>query len=209
METIGSSELWTFTESSDRPERVESNTDIRKSAGHYVSSYLELARKVSALQFKNSEYVLLYRGQSHDHRNQQQNTSLKPSLFRPRRGSRSNPDQGVLADRYEALTHAESLLIEGAERESAFESRSRIQRHRILRWALLQHYEVCPTPLLDVTHSLRIATSFASQSAESEAFLYVLGVPNLSGSVTANAESGLQVVRLASVCPPLAVRPHI
>jgi hypothetical protein len=42
-----------------------------------------------------------------------------------------------------------------------------------------------------------------------ESFLYVLAVPNLSGAVTANAEGGLQVVRLASVCPPAALRPHI
>jgi hypothetical protein len=37
----------------------------------------------------------------------------------------------------------------------------------------------------------------------------VLAVPNLSGGVTANAEGGLQIIRLASVCPPAAIRPHI
>jgi hypothetical protein len=37
----------------------------------------------------------------------------------------------------------------------------------------------------------------------------VLGVPNLSGAITASAEAGLQIVRLSSVCPPSAVRPHI
>lgn len=37
----------------------------------------------------------------------------------------------------------------------------------------------------------------------------MLGVPNLSGAITASAEAGLQIVRLSSVCPPAAVRPHI
>ena len=68
---------------------------------------------------------------------------------------------------------------------------------------------MCPTPLLDVTHSLRIAASFGSAQANGEAFLYAIGLPNLSGMITASAEAGLQTVRLASVCPPTAVRPHI
>jgi hypothetical protein len=63
--------------------------------------------------------------------------------------------------------------------------------------------------LLDVTQSLRIAASFASNKTKSEAYVFVLGVPNLSGSVTASAEAGIQIVRLASVCPPNALRPHI
>jgi hypothetical protein len=40
-------------------------------------------------------------------------------------------------------------------------------------------------------------------------YVFVLGVPNLSGAVTASAEAGLQIIRLASVCPPDAKRPHI
>jgi hypothetical protein len=60
-----------------------------------------------------------------------------------------------------------------------------------------------------VTYSLRIAASFASINAENQAFVFVIGVPNLSGAVTASAEAGLQIVRLSSVCPPTALRPHI
>jgi hypothetical protein len=73
----------------------------------------------------------------------------------------------------------------------------------------LQHYEICKTPLLDVTHSLRIAASFASQENNGMGFIFALGVPNLSGAITASAEAGLQIIRLSSVCPPSAVRPHI
>lgn len=74
----------------------------------------------------------------------------------------------------------------------------------------MQHYEICRTPLLDVTHSLRIAASFASDGNQSDdAFVFVIGVPNLSGAVTASSEASIQIVRLSSACPPQAVRPHL
>jgi len=54
-----------------------------------------------------------------------------------------------------------------------------------------------------------IAASFASLPARDEGFIFVLGVPNLSGGVTASNEAGVQIIRLSSACPPSAVRPHI
>lgn len=39
--------------------------------------------------------------------------------------------------------------------------------------------------------------------------MFVFGVPNLSGAVTASSEASLQIVRLSSACPPEAVRPHL
>jgi hypothetical protein len=39
--------------------------------------------------------------------------------------------------------------------------------------------------------------------------VFVVGVPHISDAITASAEAGLQIVRLSSVCPPSAVRPHI
>jgi hypothetical protein len=55
-----------------------------------------------------------------------------------------------------------------------------------------------------------VAASFASiNNQTTEAFLFIFGVPNLSGAVTASAEASLQIVRLSSACPPEAVRPHL
>jgi hypothetical protein len=69
---------------------------------------------------------------------------------------------------------------------------------------------VCPTPLFDVTQPLRVAASFASLNHDTtQAFVFVFGVPNLSGAVTASSEANLQIVRLSSACPPEAVRPHL
>jgi len=205
METIGSQKIWSFFDAR-RKASVATNTEIRKGRGHRVRSFFELATKVAELQFRNRDHVLLFRGQSGDYRNAQANTTLKPTLLRP--DGQGNPAAATLIARFERLERAERELV-GRYATSGFLGLERLRRHRILRWAILQHYEICATPLLDVTHSLRIAASFASLRESSRAYLFVLGVPNLSGAVTASAEAGLQIVRLSSVCPPSAVRPHI
>lgn len=208
MDTLGQQELWSFFNDKAEAQQVDTVTTVRKAVGHRVKSFLELATKVAELQFRNREHVLMFRGQGCDHRNAKQNTTLKPSLFRPQSGSRVLPGSSTLTKRFDTLKNAERMLVHRYENAGML-GVERLKRHRILRWAILQHYEVCPTPLLDVTHSLRIAASFASHDATGDVFLFVLAVPNLSGAITASAEAGLQIVRLASVCPPAAVRPHI
>jgi hypothetical protein len=168
---------------------------------------MDLATKVAELQFKNRDFVLLFRGQPADYLNKQSNTSLRPSLFRAK-GNGKVPTAETLTSRYEDLVAAEKRLVEEYERAELTDG-LRLKRERLLRWSILQHYEVCPTPVLDVTHSLRVAASFATDGATGEAFIFVVGVPNLSGAITASSEAGLQIVRLSSICPPTAVRPHI
>ncbi len=205
METVGQQKLWTFLKDSKKAE-VASCTDIRKGTANSVADYLELSSKIAELQFMNKDTVLLFRGQNADHKNRQNNTSLKPTIFRDFIGR--NPPKWGLKQRYKRLDQAEILLIEKYKNEP-FVGYDLLKRQRILRWSILQHYEVCATPLLDVTHSLRIASSFASHGAKDEAFVFVLGVPNISGALTASAEACLQIVRLSSVCPPTAIRPHL
>jgi hypothetical protein len=205
MDTIGRQELWSFVDGS--PEAtVTTNGSVRKGSGHRIRSYIELATKVAELQFRNRDQVLLFRGQGSDHRNVKQNTTLKPTLLRAIKGK--NPGHSTLIGRFQTLELADGQLANAYEM-AGFLGLDRLKRQRIVRWSILQHYEVCGTPLLDVTHSLRIAASFATHGGTSEAFLFVLGVPNLSGGITASAEAGLQTIRLSSVCPPSALRPHL
>src|SRR5258708_8979151 len=206
METIGEQKLWSFGPDEEKSAATTTCTEVRKAPGHKVVSYIDLAKKVADLQFMNREHVLLFRGQKTDYKNRQGNTSVKPSLVGG--SGEANASSSELIARFDKLGRAEFIL------ESEYSRRKllgvdRMKRQQILRWAILQHYEVCPTPLLDVTHSLRIAASFASDGADDEAFIFVLGAPNLSGAITASAEAGLQIVRLSGVCPPSAVRPHI
>jgi hypothetical protein len=205
MQTIGQSKLWTFT-ADELKATVASCSDIRRKDAFIVQDYMDLARRIAELQFRNREHVLMFRGQNGDFKNQNDLTTLKPCLFRQINGR--NPDGALLAHRFEKLAQAESALVEAFSENSQL-GIGRLKRQRLLRWSILQHYEVCPTPLLDVTHSLRIAASFASLDSEDMGYVFVIGVPNVSGAITASAESGLQVVKLASVCPPSAIRPHI
>jgi hypothetical protein len=208
MKTIGENEIWSFYDRNKKAKRITKATMVRGAAGHTVKSFLELAMKVAELQFRNPDFVLMFRGQNGDHRNLKKNTTLKPSLFRSASGSSHAPGMALLANRFQALERAEGHLINEYRRAQLL-GLDRLERHRMLRWAILQHYEVCPTPLLDITHSLRIAASFASKNRPGPAFVFVLGIPNLSGAITASAEAGIQIIRLSSVCPPTAVRPHI
>ena len=206
METIGEQIIWTFPAGVSKSQEATC-TSIRKGDAHKVASYMELVTKVAELQFMNRDFVLIFRGQSGDYRNKAGNTSLKPTLMRAKKEGKV-PTSKMLQDRFNQLRKAEAELVKRYDK-GKFLGRERIKRQQILRWSILQHYKVCRTPLLDVTHSLRIAASFASDGAGGEAYVFVLGVPNLSGAITASAEAGLQIVRLSSVCPPVALRPHI
>lgn len=209
MELIGSQKIWSYFEDQDASAPA-SNQAIRAGKGHRVETYFELAKKVAELQFRNREHVLVFRGQAKDYLTTTScvpRSLIKASIFRLE--GRSIPSETVLEERFRKLRRAEGELL--AEYASAnLIGSDQLKRQRILRWAILQHYEVCSTPLLDVTHSLRIAASFATHDNDSDqAFLLILGVPNLSGAVTASSEAGLQIIRLSSACPPDAIRPHI
>lgn len=206
MERIGGSKFWSFKDGASVATTM-TNQEVRNGKGHLVKTYMELVSKVAELQFRNRDHVLLFRGQSSEHLNRGGNTSLLPSIFHKTQGSATVHGE-QLRKRFELLIDAEAELVRNY-RNAKHLGMERVTRHRVLRWSILQHYQVCGTPLLDVTHSLRIAASFASLKANDDGYIYVLGVPNLSGSVTASVEAGLQIVRLSSICPPAAMRPHV
>ncbi|PJI53862.1 hypothetical protein CTI14_22555 [Methylobacterium radiotolerans] len=139
---------------------------------------MELATKVAELQFRNRDFVLMFRGQAGDYQNKSGYTSLKPSLLRASVPNKV-PKDATISERFDKLVEAEKALVAQYDAKK-FSGRDRLKRQRILRWAILQHYEICDTPLLDVTQSLRIAASFATQHANGEAFIFVLGIPHIS-----------------------------
>lgn len=208
MEIIGQDEIRSFDHRGEL--QPLTNDEVRGGDGLFVNNYMDLATRVATLQFENPAHVLLFRGQLADYkrrgRSEADYSSLPPRLFRAETTPFANSE--LLQRRFKVLEIVERRLVDRYQ-EKGFKGFQNLQRQRILRWSILQHYEVCPTPLLDVTHSLRIAVSFACDGAKNEAFIFVLGVPHISGAITASAETGLQIVRLASVCPPEAVRPHI
>lgn len=208
MDTIGLQDLWTFKDLGERAE-VSKCRDVRTSAGHEVANFYELAAKIAELQFRNRDYVLFYRGQQRDwiaNSQRHMGSMLRPTIFRR---PNSPADSRWLTPRFERLKQIETRLVQ-IFKDNEFLGTEEITKYRILRWAIIQHYEIHSTPLLDVTQSLRIAASFASHGNDTnEAYLFVLGVPNVSGAITASAEAGLQTIRLSSVCPPSAMRAHV
>lgn len=171
--------------------------------GHEIRSYRELLRKTAALSYHNQRYSILLRGQSVDYRPNMYgesgvHTSLYPSILRPDSG-RNRVD--LLEGRFRDLGRMEDALQDVLRVKD-------IRQNQIVRWAILQHYGICPTPLLDVTASIQTALSFALYSDRDEGYIYVLGFPHLSGGVSVSVESMTQVIDLSKLCPPEALRPH-
>ena len=144
-------DLRTFGRISTKVQRPESLriSGSRGGSGHEVTTYFKLATKIAQLQFLNRDHVLLFRGQSKDRLTKNGYSILKPSLFRLH-GSKI-PTKRVLVQRFQTLRRAERELVKHYAKERLL-GVQRLKRQRILRWAILQHYDVCKTPLLDVTH---------------------------------------------------------
>ena len=65
------------------------------------------------------------------------------------------------------------------------------------------------TPLIDFTHSPRVACSFALRGKdEGQAYVFVFGLPYVTNRISFNSEQDTVIVRLLSICPPMALRPY-
>lgn len=178
--------------------------DVRQNKACKVRTYSQLISKLAHLAYENPDLLLLMRGQAKDY-GERGITTLYPSIYR----MPSDPESynHKLAERYATLSTKERALYESLQRTRYAD---RVARSELARWAILQHYEVCPTPLLDVTHSALVACSFAflGESKSGYYHLFVLGVPQISGSITVSAAQAIQIVRLSGVCPPETLRPY-
>lgn len=206
MRNLSKEEVWTFSD--QRKDGGWGRCPSRDEPGNEVVDYQDLASKVAALQFHNPNYVLMFRGQAGDYRLPENgNSTVRPSIFRRDEDYSRQDWNDLVGERYEKLHLAENLL---SKAWPTGEGKRRLVRSAVVKWAILQHYEVCDTPLLDVTHSLRIAASFGSMRNDTEeAYLMVLAVPQISGAVSSCAYHEIQTLRLSSLCPPSARRPHL
>jgi hypothetical protein len=200
----------TFLDGDNSIQFNRNTEEVRQGPGYPIENYRQLVERVAFLSFNNPEFVLFYRGQQNDFHDQNGLSTLQPSIFR---GGDPLTWHNELSNRFNKLEKASEFLREipnyRLEEPNAIGAAKRIKTYRILRWAILQHYDICSTPFLDVTHSLHVAASFAYyENADGNAYIYVLGLPQVSGSVTASSEHGIQIIRLLSICPPAALRPY-
>ena len=168
-----------------------------------VATFRELVEHTAKLAFKNKDHLLFYRGQAIDHKNKAGNSSFYPRIYRgdylPIR---------ELTNRFDILEGASKALVTLFEKEK-IEGYRDLKRRKAVQWSVLQHYEVCDTPYLDFTHSLRVACSFATMDNMDEfAYIFVFGLPYLTNRITINSEHDLIIIRLLNICPPTALRPY-
>lgn len=177
-------------------------TPPSKAEAFPIKDYKELVHHIARLSCLNKDYLLLFRGQAGDYLNKSGATTLYPAIYRGERVSRAE-----LELRTSILTTASNALSELLT-SNKIEGSQEVKRRKYIRWSILQHYEVCSTPLLDLTQSLRVACSFALDGGPKSAFIYVLGLPYPTNRVSINSEHDLVNIRLLSICPPDAQRPY-
>jgi hypothetical protein len=158
---------------------------------------------VARLSYENRDESLFSRGQNRDYQSKAGGTTLYPSIYRE--DSLSNRD---LRKRFDLLERTGRLLAQRFH-DAKIEGHKDVRLKKYIQWSILQHYEVLSTPLLDLTHSLRVACSFAQLGrTDSSCYVYVLGLPYLTNRISINSEHDLVNIRLLSICPPAALRPY-
>jgi len=160
----------------------------------------------------NKRLALFYRGQREDR-------DPLPMLFRDSWRCFDSAEQLPITEdmRYR---YWEELANIGEEVYDVCRATVGLPRKRGLRdirevqWAIIQHYELWPTPLIDLTSSLRVAATFAmsfthgSPELPRAGFLFVVGMPHLIGSIGFDVDRHIVLARLQSCCPATARRPH-
>ena len=70
---------------------------------------------------------------------------------------------------------------------------------------MFQHYEILPTPLIDITQSLRVAATFALKK-NNYGYVYVFGLPYPNQSISYFIDSGIVLLKLQNVIDVHALR---
>ena len=181
--------------------------EVFEGRGLTVGNYSDLVHHVAEIGYRNPRYSLFFRGQEEDWKAEikdkdsgvSKRSSIVASIFRDKNSTFAT-DQNMKS-RIRVLKYASRKV----------RSIKQVRDRRLLlypemQWSILQHYGIISTPLIDITQSLRVASSFATM--EGSGFVYVFGLPALHGSISYFVEENMVVVRLQSACPPMARRPH-
>jgi hypothetical protein len=170
-----------------------------------VANWEELRSAVSFLTLMNKRSVLYFRGQSSHFE------ACLPTLFRndwSLDGQRHPLSAANRAEYYAAIRKLQPHVY-GVAAHIGTPRHYLLEQVPVAAAAILQHYELWPTYLTDLTRSLPIALCFASRGSAAEfGYLYVFAMPDLRGSITSDMDQHMTICRLEAVCPPDAIRPH-
>lgn len=202
MRSLGSTKLWTHLSLASN-ERT-TNKEVREEEPARINTFRELVRAIARIANHNPDYTLFFRGQPKDYTLNSGASSCYPTIYRA--PGRSLPSE-ELRKRFEVLDICSRELIARLEGRKV-DNIQKLRKFDELVWSILQHYEVCNAPLLDVTHSLRVAASFALNNASNHAYVYAFALPYPNGTISYSTDQELMNVRLLSACPADALRPH-
>ncbi|MDB4951586.1 MAG: hypothetical protein JWM27_4235 [Gemmatimonadetes bacterium] len=198
---IHSTKQWEFAPAS--------SAAVRRSGGNTVTSFRELVRKVAEVAIYNPRLYPLFRGQNEDYLNKAGSSKIYPLIYRPPAGKSRLTHNAIL----HRVNYLDAVLK--ALRAHFRSHPSLLTDHREYWWSLLQHYELAKTPLLDLTQNLRLAATFALSErsavpwgARRSGYVFVLGLPHPPACLSPLVDEQMVIVRLQSVCPPEALRPH-
>lgn len=182
---------------------------VRASEGYSIKNFRDLIDQVALVTLNNNNYEMYYRGQSNDYLNNQskyysdrkQKSNVYPSICRSERkedGTYKYSVRGsVIDNRYQRLYD----FIEFANKKT----KRRIPNETYM--ALIQHYELMPTPFIDITQSLRVAATFALRK-NNKGFIYVFGLPYPNQSISYFRDMGIILLKLQNVVSIQAKRPR-
>lgn len=160
-----------------------------------VDCFTQLVYLVSLLRVHNKKFFILYRGESKQHFNNDV-LSFLPGIYR---------DEKKYNDNLQFLKEKTKELLKLEELKQIHSNKT------IIAHSLLQHYEITPTPYLDLTQSLRVAYSIALDDVHKKnretIYLYLFAVPFPNRYIT--RRDNILLVNLMSTCPPNAFRPHL
>jgi hypothetical protein len=184
-------------------EKHVADREVWRASPYKVTNYRELVEHTARLSYANRNHLIFFRGQSIDFQSKAGGSTLYPAIYRG-----ENLTLAELEFRLKFLDSACTELLRLSEQQHV-EGWRDIAKKKYVQWSILQHYEVAATPLIDVTHSLRVACSFAQLSNEGDfGFVYALGLPYPTNRISINSEEDIVNIRLLSICPPQALRPY-
>lgn len=189
-------------------ERLEATVNrIRASEGYQVKTFRQLMDEVANVTLSNKNYEMYYRGQSKDYKNNQATyfkdrnpkTIIYPTICRAERRVDGTLKYSIkekqIIKRYDDLIKMIELI---SEKGNYFKE---------YYYSLLQHYEILPTPLIDITQSLRVAATFALRKSKS-GYVYVFGLPYPNQSISYFYDLEIVLIKLQNVVPVSAKRPR-
>ena len=167
-----------------------------------IETFQDLVMEIAELSYKNPDVMLFYRGQNSNYIKKKY-TTLYPTIYR------SNNEKDIRFE-FDILKKSAINLINLLQKNNniAPDEIREIKKIKLLQYSILQHYEVCKTPLLDVTQSLKVACSFARLNNENNiGYVYVLGLPYITGRISVDSEDYITNVRLLSISCSASKRP--